>query len=74
MDREFWDSGFSKRIIRIVRDLILYFGVYFLAGQLDQISVYKDDLFVDIYLKQQKGVLPAIFINLALLFLVFAMR
>lgn len=63
-----------KRIVRIARDLLLYFGIYFLAGQIDQVLVFKEEFFVDVFLKERRGLLPAALIDFALLLHILTVR
>lgn len=63
-----------KKVVRITRDLMLYFGVYFLVGQIDKVLVFKEEFFIDVFLKERRGLLPALLINVALILNIFAMR
>jgi len=63
----------QKLLVRVIRDLCAYFGVYYLSGQLDKIFVLKEDILEKLRTDTQ-FVSAIIFIELALIIQVCIMR
>lgn len=62
-----------KKLIRISRDMLFYFGVYFFTGQLDQVLVPKEELY-ELFLSERRAVPAAVLIELGLLMQVWIVR